>query len=97
MTLQVSNTLMDKLSRLPSNVGHILRTGYQSHSAQRLLESLKEVVKDETATVLGSPSYGINYRTLGNVAYFMCSLNSDRTLIRSVEDRIWTALHIAGR
>ena len=70
--------------------------GYTSHSAQRLLASLKEVASDEGATVLGSPAYSINFRTLGNVAYFMCSLNSDEALLRSVEDRIWTALSKAG-
>ena len=67
-------------------------TGYKSHSAEKLLEPLRDLRKDESATVLGSPEYSINYRTLGNVAYFMCSLNSDKTLLRSVEDRIWKAL-----
>ena len=73
-------------------------TGYKSNSAVRLLASLKEVHADtaETgASVLGSPAYGINFRTLGNVAYFMSSLNTDPALLRSVEDRIWSTLHTA--
>ena len=71
--------------------------GYTSNSAQQLLASLKDVEEDEFATVLGSPSFKINFRTLGNVAYFMCSLNSDTALLRSVEDRIWDALNKAKK
>ena len=73
-------------------VVHAMTTiGYTSHSAERYLQSLRDLQKDETATVLGSPEYSINFRTLGDVAYFMCSLNSDNSLLRSVEDRIWSA------
>ncbi|KAF7789731.1 hypothetical protein EIP86_000677 [Pleurotus ostreatoroseus] len=99
-----------ELSRLPA-VGEVMALGtvlaikvaddvdgYKSNSAVRLLASLKEVHADtaETgASVLGSPAYGINFRTLGNVAYFMSSLNTDPALLRSVEDRIWSTLHTA--
>ena len=37
-------------------------------------------------------SFSINYRTLGNVAYFMLSLNTPPEVTRTVEERIWTAL-----
>jgi dethiobiotin synthetase/adenosylmethionine--8-amino-7-oxononanoate aminotransferase len=34
----------------------------------------------------------VHYRTLGNVAYFMTSLNTPADTVREVEDRIWVAL-----
>ena len=68
--------------------------GYASHSAQALLQSIKGSVLDEQSVSLapGGAPFGINYRTLGNVAYFMTSLNTPSATIRSVEDRIWNAL-----
>lgn len=68
--------------------------GYCSHSAQALLQSLKASVHNDLlmSSGPGGTPFGINYRTLGNVAYFMTSLNTSPTTIRSVEDRIWSAL-----
>ncbi|KIM84796.1 hypothetical protein PILCRDRAFT_817597 [Piloderma croceum F 1598] len=68
--------------------------GYGSHSAQTLLQSIKGSVLDEQSVspAPGGAPFGINYRTLGNVAYFMTSLNTPSATIRSVEDRIWNAL-----
>jgi dethiobiotin synthetase/adenosylmethionine--8-amino-7-oxononanoate aminotransferase len=40
----------------------------------------------------GASPFSIHYRTLGDVAYFMTSLNTSPSVIRSVEDRIWQAL-----
>lgn len=67
--------------------------GYQSHSAQQLLESLR-VAADDTTDVneAGMTPFGINYRTLGNVAYFMLSLNTPPATIRHIENRIWKTL-----
>ena len=68
----------------------MMTAGYQSHSAQKLLESLRVAAKDDDA------SFGINYRTLGNVAYFMLSLNTPAATVRHIEDRIWRALQPAA-
>ena len=66
--------------------------GYQSHSAQRLLESLRVAAEDADVDERGVAPFGINYRTLGNVAYFMLSLNTPPATIRHIEDRIWKTL-----
>ncbi|GJE85594.1 onanonoxo-7-onima-8-eninoihtemlysoneda [Phanerochaete sordida] len=63
--------------------------GYQSHSAQKLLEGLRVAAEDDES------SFGINYRTLGNVAYFMLSLNTPTETVRHIEDRIWRTLQPA--
>ncbi|KAI0636199.1 onanonoxo-7-onima-8-eninoihtemlysoneda [Trametes polyzona] len=67
--------------------------GYQSHSARALLESIKTAVDSEALSPApgGSP-FGIHYRTLGNVAYFMLSLNTPQDVVRAVEERVWTVL-----
>ncbi|KAI0366307.1 onanonoxo-7-onima-8-eninoihtemlysoneda [Pilatotrama ljubarskyi] len=67
--------------------------GYQSHSARALLESIKTAVKSDTLSPApgGSP-FGIHYRTLGNVAYFMLSLNTPASVVRAVEERVWAVL-----
>lgn len=63
-------------------------TGYASHCARELLRSIKGV------TDYGSRSstFGIHFRTLGNAAYFMTSLNTPREVIEEVENRIWMTL-----
>jgi bifunctional dethiobiotin synthetase / adenosylmethionine---8-amino-7-oxononanoate aminotransferase len=68
--------------------------GYGSHSARTLLQSIEGCVLDEhlVSPAPGGAPFGINYRTLGNVAYFMTSLNTPSATIRSVEDKIWNAL-----
>jgi len=68
--------------------------GYGSHSAQMLLQSIKGSVPNHhlVSSAPGGAPFGINYRTLGNVAYFMTSLNTTSAIIRSVEDRIWSTL-----
>ncbi|GBE88489.1 onanonoxo-7-onima-8-eninoihtemlysoneda [Sparassis latifolia] len=68
--------------------------GYQSHSAENLLNALRLAVDSEQISAApGGAPFGINYRTLGDVAYFMLSLNSSAATIRSVEDRIWRTLN----
>lgn len=65
--------------------------GYASTSAQTLLEAIRgHGTRDPFATHGGQ--FGIHFRTLGNVAYFMTSLNTPLSTIKSVEDRIWAAV-----
>ncbi|KAH9846235.1 onanonoxo-7-onima-8-eninoihtemlysoneda [Lenzites betulinus] len=67
--------------------------GYQSHSARALLESIKTATKtDGLSSAPGGSPFGIHYRTLGNVAYFMLSLNTPADVVRDVEGRVWAAL-----
>ncbi|PPQ95708.1 hypothetical protein CVT26_008351 [Gymnopilus dilepis] len=68
--------------------------GYVSHSAQELFRSLKLVSQEDgqLSTAPGGAPFSIHYRTLGDVAYFMTSLNTKATVIRSVEDKIWKTL-----
>ncbi|OBZ72617.1 Bifunctional dethiobiotin synthetase/7,8-diamino-pelargonic acid aminotransferase, mitochondrial [Grifola frondosa] len=71
--------------------------GYQSHSAQKLLESIKFGVDSETlSTAPGGSPFGIHYRTLGNVAYFMLSLNTPHAVVRAIEERVWDILSNRG-
>ncbi|KAF8633098.1 hypothetical protein AX15_001515 [Amanita polypyramis BW_CC] len=64
-------------------------TGYTSDRAEKLLAPLRAAVNDSASSPApgGSP-YGIHFRTLGNVAYFMTSLNTTPSIVRSVEDKI---------
>lgn len=68
--------------------------GYSSDSARALLEPLKRCVDigPEFSSAPGGAPFGIHFRTLGNVAYFMTSLNTSPSVISSVEDRIWQAI-----
>ncbi|KAK7691114.1 hypothetical protein QCA50_006217 [Cerrena zonata] len=68
-------------------------SGYQSHSATRLLDSIRATEdNDGSSSLFGGAAFGINYRTLGNVAYFMLSLNTPSETIRAVEQRVWKTL-----
>jgi dethiobiotin synthetase/adenosylmethionine--8-amino-7-oxononanoate aminotransferase len=73
--------------------------GYTSHSAQEILKPLSQILKSEggISPAPGNTPFGIHYRTLGDVAYFMTSLNTNASVIRSVEDRIWQTLANANR
>lgn len=67
--------------------------GYTSFFAQNLLQPLKTASPEGGLSAApGGAPYGINYRTLGNVAYFMTSLNTTSAVIRSVEDKIWKTI-----
>jgi len=70
-------------------------TGYTSHSAQTVMRSLNLCTQADsnlTAAPGGAP-FGVHFRTLGDVAYFMTSLNTTSTVIRSIEEKIWKALN----
>ncbi|KAJ7453664.1 PLP-dependent transferase [Mycena galericulata] len=66
------------------------KAGYVSHSAQTLLESIK--LSDGRPLASDVHQFSVHFRTLGNVAYFMTSLNTTPETIRSLEDKIWKAL-----
>ncbi|KAI1797454.1 onanonoxo-7-onima-8-eninoihtemlysoneda [Ganoderma leucocontextum] len=69
--------------------------GYQSHSARVLLEPIKMAIDtsgDNLSPATGGSPFGIHYRTLGNVAYFMLSLNTPSNVIRAVEERAYNIL-----
>ncbi|KAI0261543.1 PLP-dependent transferase [Gloeopeniophorella convolvens] len=70
--------------------------GYQSHSAQALLKALGDATGTDGGAVTSAPGgapFSVHFRTLGDVAYFMTSLNTPAATIRGVEDRIWAVLH----
>lgn len=69
--------------------------GYGSHSAQTTLQGLNSTAQandDIMSAAPGGAPFSIHFRTLGNVAYFMTSLNTSSQIVRSVEDRIWAVL-----
>ncbi|KAF8558118.1 PLP-dependent transferase [Imleria badia] len=71
--------------------------GYVSHTAQGLLRSIDEPVSEDgvLSSAPGGAPFGIHYRTLGNVAYFMTSLNTPQQTIEEVENRLWKTLSAA--
>jgi bifunctional dethiobiotin synthetase / adenosylmethionine---8-amino-7-oxononanoate aminotransferase len=71
-----------------------LLVGYRSSSAQDLLRGLKVGTHDADllSPAPGGSPYSVHFRTLGNVAYFMLSLNTPTETVRSIEDRIWNAV-----
>ncbi|KAI0033102.1 pyridoxal phosphate-dependent transferase [Vararia minispora EC-137] len=101
-------SFVDMLSRTPGvkeamTMGTVLainledhEAGYESHSAQMVLSSLAQAVgsiESGTSAAPGGGPFSVHFRTLGNVAYFMTSLNTPDATIREVEDRIWAALN----
>jgi len=96
---------VDTLSHLPvvdeiMTMGTVLaikfkdeQGGYGSQSAQTLMQP---IMGSPTGDQPSAPSFGIHFRTLGNVAYFMTSLNTPSETIRSVQDRIRSTLQRAS-
>jgi dethiobiotin synthetase/adenosylmethionine--8-amino-7-oxononanoate aminotransferase len=71
-------------------------TGYRSHSAKAMLKSLGDAVGGTSQGVTSAPGgapFSIHFRTLGDVAYFITSLNTPPATIRAVEDRVWSLLN----
>ncbi|KAF8198211.1 PLP-dependent transferase [Mycena galopus ATCC 62051] len=66
------------------------QAGYVSQSAQTLLQSIKE--SDYGSSPAEVSQFSVHFRTLGNVAYFMTSLNTAPETIRMLENKIWKAL-----
>jgi dethiobiotin synthetase/adenosylmethionine--8-amino-7-oxononanoate aminotransferase len=72
-------------------------SGYRSNSAQELFKGLR-TDSTESANFTAAPGglpFGIHYRTLGDVAYFMLSLNTHAETIRDIEDKIWNVVQAA--
>ncbi|KXN91663.1 Bifunctional dethiobiotin synthetase/7,8-diamino-pelargonic acid aminotransferase, mitochondrial [Leucoagaricus sp. SymC.cos] len=67
---------------------------YVSMSAQALFSPLRNHVTeaDELSAAPGGAPFSTHYRTLGDVAYFMTSLNTHSAVVRSMEDKIWAIL-----
>ncbi|KAF9790918.1 onanonoxo-7-onima-8-eninoihtemlysoneda [Thelephora terrestris] len=91
---------VDKISKLSSvkevmTLGCVLAIkiddggkGYRSTAAQRILDPIKN-----TDASSNSPHpFGIHFRTLGDIAYFITSLNTEGQVIKKVEDRILEVL-----
>ncbi|KAH9930141.1 onanonoxo-7-onima-8-eninoihtemlysoneda [Fomitopsis serialis] len=67
--------------------------GYGSHSAQKLLQSLRlPTNKDAPSSAPGGAPFGTHYRTLGDVAYFILSLNTAPAVVDTMQSRILAAL-----
>ncbi|KAF5359628.1 hypothetical protein D9756_003299 [Leucocoprinus leucothites] len=69
-------------------------TGYVSMSAQATFAPLQDHIADtsELSAAPGGAPFTTHYRTLGNVAYFMTSLNTCSSVVGSLEDKIWHVL-----
>lgn len=69
--------------------------GYTSTSAERIFEPLLHLQDSSlSAADLEAYTYSIHFRTLGNVAYFITSLNTKLDRVREMEGRI---LGVLGR
>jgi len=67
--------------------------GYRSTVAQEILDPIRNTDPNST-----SPhSFGIHFRTLGDIAYFITSLNTERQVIAELEERILGVLSGSGR
>ena len=72
---------------------HKSSLGYGSHSAQKLLQPLRLPNDPQSPSAApGGAPFGMHYRTLGDVAYFMLSLNTPAAVVETVQDRILKAL-----
>ncbi|KAK7454514.1 hypothetical protein VKT23_011268 [Stygiomarasmius scandens] len=72
------------------------KPGYTSHSAEAVFKPLLLPEEDDW-TMFSSPGgapFGVHYRTLGNVAYFMTSLTTSSSTLRTLEDKIWKILQV---
>ncbi|KAG8993150.1 hypothetical protein FRB90_000777 [Tulasnella sp. 427] len=62
--------------------------GYSSNLAQQTLSNLKSSIISEGDTF----PFGVHFRTLGNVAYFMTSLNTSKEAVQLLQSRILDTL-----
>ncbi|KAL0067833.1 hypothetical protein AAF712_005001 [Marasmius tenuissimus] len=69
--------------------------GYTSHSAEKVFQGLSLPSSNSENVLSAAPGgapFGVHFRTLGNVAYFISSLDTSPDTLRSLEDKIWTQL-----
>ncbi len=67
------------MSRVDQSIDHQIHIGYQSHLAQSRLSALSKSPNDELS------DFAVHFRTLGDVAYFMTSLNTPSEVLRKLE------------
>lgn len=67
--------------------------GYRSTAAQKILDPIRDTDRGST----NPSSFGIHFRTLGDVGYFITSINTERQVIAKVEERILEVLGSSGR
>ena len=83
-------------------IGIMLRvsTVYTSPMTQKLLTVLLTVLttraasSDQPSPALGQLLYSVHFLTLGNIAYFMGSLNTERSVYERMEKRVADALRL---
>ena len=79
---------------IPKQSSHLhLIQGYRSTAAQEILDPIRDRDPDSTSPC----SFGIHFRTLGDLGYFITSLNTERQVIAKVEKRILEVLGGPGR
>jgi dethiobiotin synthetase/adenosylmethionine--8-amino-7-oxononanoate aminotransferase len=63
-------------------------------SAQATFAPLRGYISEanDLSAAPGGAPFTTHYRTLGDVAYFMTSLNTQAPVVRAMEDRIWGIL-----
>ncbi|KAI0069964.1 PLP-dependent transferase [Panus rudis PR-1116 ss-1] len=79
--------------KISSRVGR--GDGYQSNSAQKVFDTIK-ATPELSASNANEQHFGVHYRTLGNVAYFMLSLNTERRIVEELEAKIERALRASA-
>jgi len=70
-----------------------LTQGYRSTAAEKILNP----IRDTDPNLTNPYSFGIHFRTLGDLGYFITSLNTERQVIAKVEKRILEVLSGLGR
>ena len=70
-----------------------LTQGYRSTAAKEILNPIGDTDPNSTNPY----SFGIHFRTLGDIGYFITSLNTERQVIAKVEKRILEVLGGPGR
>ena len=65
----------------------IFTSRYQATSADSFMREVKRTLEDSP-----SSQFGIHFRTLGNVAYLMCSLNTPSRVLRTLEHAMLSIL-----
>ncbi len=61
--------------------------GYQASSAECFMKQVKRTLENNP-----NSQFGIHFRTLGDVAYLMCSLNTPSRVLRTLENAILSTL-----
>ena len=67
--------------------------GYRSTAAEEILNP----IRDTDPNLANPDSFGIHFRTLGDLGYFITSLNTERQVIAKVEKRILEVLGGPGQ